>query len=249
MGPDGLPAGTRVIADWNLKDTPQWAVGANEEGFHYVGARLGVDFQVGEWADLCQVRPGDACPVCGKPLDGARGIEVSQVFQLGTKYSESMGATFMDEDGTEKPFIMGCYGVGVSRSLAAVVEQYHDDAGIIWPLSVAPAHVCIIPLAKGEDVMGPSWELAEQLAALGLEVAIDDRNERAGVKFADADLIGWPLQVVIGKRGLAEGKVEIKLRRTGERRDVALDDIAARFAPVTEAVAAEDLGAFDTLFA
>ena len=227
MGPVGLPEGTFVMADRSLKDVQQWAVGANEEGFHYVGARLGQDFEIDAWADLCTVKPGDACPVCGKPLGGARGIEVSQVFQLGTKYSESMGATFMDEDGTEKPFIMGCYGVGVSRSMAAVVEQFHDDNGIIWPLSVAPAHVCVIPLTTGDDLVEPAAErIAEELASRGVEVAIDDRSERAGVKFADADLIGWPVQVVVGKRGLADGKVEVKLRKTGQRRDVAVEDVA-----------------------
>ncbi|MBO4352644.1 MAG: proline--tRNA ligase [Eggerthellaceae bacterium] len=227
MGPVGLPEGTFVMADRSLKDVQQWAVGANEEGYHYVGARLGQDFEIDAWADLCTVKPGDACPVCGKPLGGARGIEVSQVFQLGTKYSESMGATFMDEDGTEKPFIMGCYGVGVSRSMAAVVEQFHDDNGIIWPLSVAPAHVCVIPLTTGDDLVEPAAErIAEELASRGVEVAIDDRSERAGVKFADADLIGWPVQVVVGKRGLADGKVEVKLRKTGQRRDVAVEDVA-----------------------
>ena len=227
MGPVGLPEGTFVMADRSLKDVSQWAVGANEEGYHYVGARLGEDFTVDAWADLCTVKPGDACPHCGKALEGARGIEVSQVFQLGTKYSESMGATFMDEDGTEKPFIMGCYGVGVSRSMAAVVEQYHDDQGIIWPLSVAPAHVCVIPLTVGDDVVAPAAEkIASELAERGIEVVIDDRKERAGVKFADADLIGWPLQVVVGKRGLAEGKVEVKLRKTGQKRDFAVDEVA-----------------------
>ena len=225
MGPVGLPDGVRVIADWNLKDVSQWAVGANEEGFHYVGARNGEDFKVDEWADLCQVKPGDACPKCGKELQGARGIEVSQVFQLGTKYSESMGATFMDEDGKEKPFIMGCYGVGVTRSMAAIVEQYHDENGIAWPVSVAPAHVCVVPLGA-DDVVAPAAEkIAEELAAAGFEVALDDRSERAGVKFADADLIGWPFQVVVGKRGLAEGKVEFKVRATGEKADVALDGV------------------------
>ena len=252
MGPVGLPEGAFVMADRSLKDIPQWAVGANEEGFHYVGARLGEDFTIDAWADLCTVKPGDACPICGKTLDGARGIEVSQVFQLGTKYSESMGATFMDEDGSEKPFIMGCYGVGVSRSMAAVVEQFHDDQGIIWPLSVAPAHVCIIPLTIGDDLVHPAAEMiAEELAARGLEVAIDDRGERAGVKFADADLIGWPLQVVIGKRGLAEGKVEIKLRKTGQKKDVALEEVAdlLDFTDRVDFSTGAGLDAFDELFA
>ena len=250
MGPVGLPQGVRVIADENLKGVAQWAVGANEDGFHYVGARLGEDFQVDDWADLCQVKPGDACPECGKPLDGARGIEVSQVFQLGTKYSESMGATFMDEDGTEKPFIMGCYGVGVSRSMAAIVEQFHDDGGIIWPASVAPAHICVVPLAVNDDVVHPAAQIiAEDLEALGFEVAIDDRKERAGVKFADADLIGWPLQVVVGKRGLAEGKVEVKLRRTGEKRDFELQTFAQTLEGPARALRGGDVNPFDALFA
>ena len=250
MGPVGLPQGVRVIADENLKDVAQWAVGANEDGFHYVGARLGEDFQVDDWADLCQVKPGDACPECGKPLDGARGIEVSQVFQLGTKYSESMGATFMDEDGTEKPFIMGCYGVGVSRSMAAIVEQFHDDGGIIWPASVAPAHICVVPLAVNDDVVHPAAQkIAVDLEALGFEVAIDDRKERAGVKFADADLIGWPLQVVVGKRGLAEGKVEVKLRRTGEKRDFELQTFAQTLEGPARALRGGDVNPFDALFA
>ena len=230
MGPVGLPESAHVIADTSLQRIEQWVVGANEEGFHYAGARLGQDFKVDAWADLCTVKPGDACPNCGLMLEGARGIEVSQVFQLGTKYSESMGATFMDEDGTEKPFIMGCYGVGVSRSLAAIVEQHHDDAGICWPFSVAPAHVCVVPLTVGDDTVEPAAErIAAELADLGLEVVIDDRDERAGVKFADADLIGWPVQVVVGKRGLANGTVEVKKRSTGEKREVALATIAELF--------------------
>lgn len=226
MGPVGLPEDAYVIAARSLQAVPKWVVGANEDGYHYVGAQLGEDFKVDEWADICIVRPGDSCPECGLPLDGARGIEVSQVFQLGDKYSKSMGATFMAEDGSDQPFIMGCYGVGVTRSLAAIVEQHNDEHGISWPLSVAPAHVCVIPLTVNDDVVQPAAEkLAADLVKLGLEVAIDDRKERAGVKFADADLIGWPLQVVVGKRGLAEGKVEIKRRASGDRRDIALSNL------------------------
>lgn len=224
MGPVGLPDGARVVADVSLKGIPQWVVGANEEGFHFVGAAPGRDFEVDTWADLCVVQPGDACPECGCSLKGARGIEVSQVFQLGTKYSESMHATYLDKDGKEQPFIMGCYGVGITRMMAAIVEQHHDEQGIQWPLAVAPAHVCVIPLVVGDDVVQPkAEEIARACQRLGFEVAIDDRDERAGVKFADADLIGWPLQIVVGKRGLAEGKVEIKRRLTGERRDLQVD--------------------------
>ena len=251
MGPVGLPQGVRVVAARSLKAVQKWVVGANEEGFHYVGARLGHDFQVDEWADLCIVKPGDSCPECGLPLSGARGIEVSQVFQLGDKYSRSMGATFMAEDGSEQPFVMGCYGVGVTRSLAAVVEQYNDEHGIMWPLSVAPAHVCIIPLTVGDEEVQPAAEkLAVDVSKLGLEVVIDDRKERAGVKFADADLIGWPLQIVVGKRGLAEGKVEIKLRRTDEKKDIALATITEMlaFAHRIERLTTSGIGYFDGLF-
>lgn len=230
MGPVGLPAGVKVAADISLREMPNWVVGANEDGFHYVGAQLGRDFQVEKWADLCMVREGDPCPVCGEPLAHARGIEVGQIFKLGDKYSRSMDVKFMDESGEERYFIMGCYGVGVSRTLAAAVEQSHDENGIVWPFGIAPAHICVIPLTVGDDVVQPAAErLAEKAAELGFEVAIDDRSERAGVKFADADLIGWPLQVIVGKRGLAEGKVEIKRRRTGERRDVEITALMELF--------------------
>ena len=252
MGPVGLPEGTRVVADVSLQAVPQWVVGANEDGFHLLGARPGADFAVDAWADLCIVKPGDSCPDCGLPLEGARGIEVSQVFQLGDKYSVAMGATFADEDGVERPFVMGCYGVGVSRTLAAVVEQHNDEHGIMWPLSVAPAHVCVIPLTVGDDEVQPAAErVARELAGLGLEVVIDDRDERAGVKFADADLIGWPLQVVLGKRGLAEGNVEVKLRRTGEKKSVPLATFAEMmtFARRNAKKSKAGVGTFDMLFA
>lgn len=251
MGPVGLPEGARIIAARSLQAVPQWVVGANEEGFHYVGARLGEDFQVDEWADLCLVKPGDSCPECGLALEGARGIEVSQVFQLGDKYSVSMGATYADEDGVDRPFIMGCYGVGVSRTLAAIVEQHNDENGIMWPISVAPAHVCVIPLTVGDDVVAPVAEkLAADLASLGFEVVIDDRSERAGVKFADADLIGWPLQIVVGKRGLAEGVVEAKLRRTGEKKQIALESFSElmAFARRHQKANPDGVGTFSIIF-
>ncbi|MEG0376102.1 MAG: proline--tRNA ligase, partial [Raoultibacter sp.] len=151
MGPVGLPEGVRIIAATSLQAISRWVVGANEDGYHYVGAKHGEDFEVDEWADLIVVKAGDCCPKCGLQLEGARGIEVSQVFQLGDKYSQSMNATFSAEDGSEQHFLMGCYGVGVSRSMAAIVEQHNDENGISWPLSVAPAHICIIPLNVGDD--------------------------------------------------------------------------------------------------
>ena len=225
IGSVGLPEGVRIGADNSLKNIAHWVVGANEDGYHYVGAKQGRDFNVDFWADLSTVQEGNACPECGKPLSITRGIEVSQVFQLGTKYSEAMGATYSDEDGVDKPFIMGCYGVGISRSMQAVAEQYNDEFGLIWPVSIAPAHVCVLPLAVGDDEVQPAAEkLAGELAGLGLEVVIDDRDERPGVKFAEADLIGWPVQIVVGKRGLANGEYELKTRATNEKRTVAFEE-------------------------
>ncbi len=230
IGPKGLPAGIKVIADQNLKGIERWVVGANEHGFHFVGAKHGEDFQVDEWADLSLVQPGDSCPKCGSALQGARGIEVSQVFQLGDKYSRTMGAVYSDENGVDQNFLMGCYGVGVSRTLAAVVEQHNDEDGIIWPLSIAPAHVCVVPLTVGDEEVFPVAErIAQELAEQGLEVVLDDRDERAGVKFADADLIGWPVQVVVGKRGVKNGVVEVKRRGESEKAEVA-------FAALSEAL-------------
>ena len=177
------------------------------------------------------------CPSCGAALKGARGIEISQVFQLGTKYSEAMGATFTDEDGREKPFLMGCYGIGVSRTLAAVVEQHHDEHGISWPVSVAPYEVEVIPLDVCDDLV---WPVAERLATglvdAGVEVVVDDRKERPGVKFNDADLMGFPFQVVCGKKAIRDGNVELKLRATGERLELPL---AAAVRAVAERVLAQ----------
>jgi prolyl-tRNA synthetase len=239
LGPAGPPSGTLVIADASLASDVAWGVGANEDDYHLLNALPGRDFEVARWADLVVANPGDGCPVCGGTLQGARGIEVSQVFQLGTKYSDSMGATFADESGEERPFIMGCYGVGVSRSLAAVVEQYHDDGGAAWPVTVAPLEVAVLPLSGDGEVFEVGERIWRELADAGIEVVIDDRDERAGVKFNDADLIGWPFQVVVGKKGLAEGVVEIKDRATGERVSVPVDGAADAVAKlVAEAKAA-----------
>ncbi len=225
IGPVNLPEGIRLVVDETLRASKQWACGANEVDYHFTGACPGRDFTVDEWADLITVHAGDPCPHCGAPLKGARGIEVSQVFQLGTKYSEAMGATFADENGKERPFLMGCYGVGISRTLAAVVEQHNDEQGIIWPVSIAPYEVSVIALDKKGEAFDRAEELANELAACGLDVVFDDRGERPGVKFADNDLMGFPFQVIVGKRGLANGTVEVKRRATGERTDVAVDAV------------------------
>jgi prolyl-tRNA synthetase len=230
LGPIAPPEGTLVIADASLRTDVSWGVGANENDYHLVDAMPGRDFSVAQWTDLVVAQPGDGCPTCGGVLKGARGIEVSQVFQLGTRYSVSMGATFSDEDGVDKPFIMGCYGVGVSRSLAAVIEQNYDEAGVAWPMTVAPLEVAVLPLAADGEVFEAGERIWRELAASGVEAIFDDRDERAGVKFNDADLIGWPLQVIVGKRGLAEGNVEVKDRATGERTNVPLDEVVAHIA-------------------
>ena len=230
LGPVNVPKGTLVIADVSLKDYVAWGVGANENDYHLIYVQPGRDFPEPQWADLVLAQAGDGCPACGATLESARGIEVSQVFQLGTKYSDSMNATYADENGDEQPFIMGCYGVGVSRTLAAVIEQHNDDGGIIWPAGVAPLEVAILPLMAEGEVAEVAERIWSELAAAGIETVIDDRDERAGVKFNDADLVGWPFQVVVGKKGLAEGVVELKARATKERSTVALADAVAHIA-------------------
>lgn len=167
------------------------------------------------------------CPKCGKKCETARGIEVSQVFQLGTKYSESMNVNYVGEDGKEHPFLMGCYGVGITRLMAAAIEQWHDDDGIIWHPNIAPAQVCIIKLTENDEV---EKQIVDGLVNSGIQVCVDDRNERAGFKFADADLIGWPFQIVMGKRSLENGNVEFKIRKTGERVEVPISDIVDKIA-------------------
>lgn len=230
LGPVDPPQGTLIVADRSLETTSAWGVGANVDGYHYAGAKPGRDFTVDIWADLVVARAGDLCPRCGAELAGARGIEVGQVFQLGTKYSEAMGATYTDEHGQERPFIMGCYGIGVSRALAAVIEQHHDEHGIIWPISVAPLEVAVLPLSADEEVVSRARALWSELASAGVETVIDDRDERAGVKFNDADLIGWPYQVIVGAKGLADGVVELKVRATGERERIAIEQAVATIA-------------------
>lgn len=226
LGPVNATPGAKIVADRSLMTDFAWIVGANEDDYHFINASHTRDFTVDLWADLITAQAKDTCPECGGVLESARGIEVSQVFQLGTRYSEAMGATFKDESGEEKPFIMGCYGVGVSRSMAAVVEQYNDDSGIKWPVSIAPYEVAVIPLATDGEAMDIATEIAEALAHSGIEVVLDDRNERPGFKFADAELIGWPMQIVVGKRGVEAGVVEVKTRATSEKIEVPIASAA-----------------------
>lgn len=228
IGPVGLPEGIRVVGDLSLEDTQWWLCGANKADYHLDHVELGRDFEINEWKDLVTSQEGDICPECGLPLHAARGIEVGQVFQLGTKYSSALNATFTDENGEDKPLVMGCYGIGVSRLLAAVVEQYNDEKGIKWPVSVAPYEVSVLCLSdKDPEIWDAAGAVADACVAAGLETVVDDRAERPGVKFADADLIGFPWQVIVGKKGVANGIAEVKERATGERFEVALDEVAS----------------------
>ena len=228
IGPVGLPEGIRVVGDLSLEDSQWWLCGANKADYHLDHVELGRDFEINEWKDLVTSQEGDVCPECGLPLHAARGIEVGQVFQLGTKYSSALNATFTDENGEDKPLVMGCYGIGVSRLLAAVVEQYNDEKGIKWPVSVAPYEVSVLCLSdKDPEIWDAACAVADACIAAGLETVVDDRAERPGVKFADADLIGFPWQVIVGKKGVANGIAEVKERATGNRFEVALDEVAS----------------------
>jgi prolyl-tRNA synthetase len=218
-----------IYADETLRSASGMTTGANEDGFHFRNVSLDRDITVTRWADLRTVKPGEPCPVCGKPLQIRRAIEVGHVFKLGVKYSEALGALFLDEAGKQLPAIMGCYGIGVTRTMQAVIEQCQDKDGIIWPLSVAPFQVCITPLgvAPGSPVMSTAERLYSELTARGLEVILDDRDERPGVKFKDSELIGFPIRVAVGEKSLAKGEVEVKVRG-GALSSVKLDAAVAR---------------------
>jgi prolyl-tRNA synthetase len=203
-----------IYADEALRGAAGMTTGANEDGFHLRHVAIDRDIRVTKWADLRTVKAGELCVLTGQPLKIRRAIEVGHVFKLGTKYSEKMNAVFLDEQGQSKPSVMGCYGIGVTRTLQAVIEQCNDKDGILWPLAVAPYAVCITPLGVGPE--SATMKLAEQiyaeLAARGVEVILDNRDERPGVKFKDADLVGFPFRIGIGEKSLAKGEVELKPR-------------------------------------
>ena len=203
-----------VYGDERLRDAAEMTTGANADGLHFRHVAIGRDIQVAHWADLRLVQAGEPCPKCGKPLKVQRAIEVGHVFKLGTKYSEALNALFLDETGKQQPAIMGCYGIGVTRTMQAVIEQSHDGNGIIWPVSVAPYTVCITPLnvAPESAVMQRAEKIYADLAARGVDVILDDRDDRPGVKFKDSELVGFPIRVGVGEKSLAKGEVEIKPR-------------------------------------
>jgi prolyl-tRNA synthetase len=228
-GPQGLKV-EHLLADYSLRGRGNLAAGGNEVDVHVTGVNLGRDFTPTQFADLRQAEVGELCPRCtGGKLLQQRGIEVGHVFKLGVKYSKTMRCTFLDEAGVEKEMIMGCYGIGIGRTAAAAVEQNHDDNGMIWPLPLAPYHAVIVPIGKTD---GPEYQAAlklhDELEARGVEVVLDDRDERPGVKFKDADLIGFPLRLTLGKKALDQGAVELKRRAAAEFELVPLGEIVAK---------------------
>ena len=214
-GPVGLQQ-IKILADQAVHTLYNFIVGGNEVDTHLINANWERDFKVDLIGDLRQAQPGDPSPAGGGTLQAARGIEVGHVFMLGDKYSQKMGATYLDPQGHEHWAVMGCFGIGVSRTAAAAIEQNYDEKGIIWPIPIAPFHVHLLPVTQSEPVREATERWYEELQKVGIEILLDDRDERAGVKFNDADLIGAPFQIVIGDKGLKKGTIDIKSRRTGE---------------------------------
>ncbi len=222
LGPVGVDV--EVIADEALREG-QYVAGANEDGWHLRGVEAGRDYEA-TFADIRQTVAGDACPECGGKLEIQTAIEVGHIFKLGTFHSEAFGATFLDEDGREKPLVMGSYGIGLARTMAAIVEQSHDENGIVWPSSVAPYDVHVVALPGAEEI---ATRAAEALSAAGKSVLLDDRDQRAGEKFADADLIGCPIRVTAGKKSLEDGKVDVRDRASGAEKRLDVADLGKEF--------------------
>jgi prolyl-tRNA synthetase len=228
-GPIGLSC--RVLADQDVAIMSDFGLGANEENFHLTGANYGRDFQVEAFVDLREAVAGDDCPRCTGKLEIWRGIEVGHVFKLGTKYSETMNATVLDDQGKERTLVMGCYGIGIGRTAAAAIEQNHDGDGIIWPMPLAPFQVIVTMLnPNDESVFTAGEKLYQDLLDEGVEVLLDDRDERPGSKFKDADLLGIPLRVNVGARSLKEQSFELQERRSGERIMLPIEGAAATIA-------------------
>ena len=225
MSPIGIKEGTCIVVDETAMRMHNAVSGANEQDFHYINVNPKRDFGSVTVTDIRLVAEGDLCPACGAGhLHIGRGIEAGQIFALGTKYSEAMGATFLDETGKTQPLQMGCYGIGVGRTMAAAIEQNHDERGIIWPRAIAPYEVVVVAVnAKAEEQLVYAEEIYEELRAAGVDVLLDDRRERAGVKFNDCDLIGYPVRIAIGPKTIENGTIEVKIRKSGELVNFARD--------------------------
>lgn len=225
LGPVGISEDLQVLADLDVKAMANASVGANEDGYHYINVNLNRDFKVDEFVDLRTVNEGELSPDGQGTLKFTRGIEIGHIFKLGTRYTEAMDAQILDENGRQKPIIMGCYGIGVSRLLSAIVEQHCDEHGMIWPKEIAPFDIHVVPInMKKAEQAKLAQELTTTLEAAGYSVLVDDRNERPGVKFADSDLIGLPVRITVGKKA-SEGIVEIKLRQSGETVEIKQDEL------------------------
>lgn len=230
-----------ILVDPTVMEMQDACCGANEKDKHYIHVNPARDFTDVRVETIRQIQEGDVCPHCGGKIVRCRGIEVGQVFKLGTKYSEALHATFLDNQGESHPFVMGCYGIGVTRTVAASIEQNHDDDGIIWPVAIAPYEAVIVPANnKSEEVMAAARKLYEDMEDSRDEVVLDDRNERAGIKFKDADLIGYPVRVTIGKKWQQSGCVEIKIRRSGEVVEVPLEEAKAKVQEILQTLHANN---------
>jgi len=228
IGPNGMD-GIQIIADETVKHMKKFVVGINQTDKHLVGANLDVDIpHIKQFTDLRLVEAGELCPECGQPLCVTRGIEVGNIFKLSTKYAAPMNAVFLDENGKTHPYVMGCYGIGISRTAAAAVEAHYDENGIKWPITISPYHIVIVPVnIKDKLQMEIAENIYKQLQKAGIEAVIDDRDERAGVKFKDADLIGFPYRITAGKT-VNEGLVEVKTRETGDVEKIKPDEAVSK---------------------
>jgi prolyl-tRNA synthetase len=232
-GPIGLPASVRLIADRYVNGRVNFECGANQTNYHNINVNFGRDLPAPEFGDFKLSKGGDGCPRCGGTLQAARGIEVGHIFKLGTKYSEAMGCRYLDAEGKQRPVVMGCYGIGVSRMAAAAIEQSHDDKGIIWPPQIAPFHVHLIGLnLEDATVSQHADQLYQRLQQAGVEVLFDDRPARAGEKFSDADLIGLPVRLTLSKRTIEQGKIEFKLRREPKAEVLTFDEARSRISHI-----------------
>lgn len=237
----GSPVGIKredviLVVDDLIPESPNLVAGANKVGYHYTGVNYGRDYSADYVADIVAAQDGDPCPLSGQPMKAVRGIEIGNIFKLGSGYAESLGAFFLDENGEKKPIIMGSYGIGPGRLMASVLENHHDDSGIVWPVSIAPYHVSLVALAgaKNSEVAAAADKLYQDLQAAGIEVLYDDRDERPGVKFNDADLIGLPVRITLGKKGLDAGNAEVKARRDVTNQDVSLDEVVSKVKTMLE---------------